>query len=331
VNPNEIHFSDPDFYEEIYHGKKYKTDRDAWYNLDHIGDGLAFTLDHDIHQQRRSAIAPYFSMQSVRALEPRITEVVSQMMDRLRLTCESGSSINCYHLFSAFALDIVTNYALGKELSTNLMTTPDMGKAWAEVTMGAVPMNAFGRHFKTVFALIRSIPQSVLLRLKPGLVTVLSFEKETEAKIRKILDEEKTGVVVKDGPTTVFRELLNSDLSPRDKSLKRLADEASMVTGAGGETTAQALQRTLYHLLQHPDVVTKLRHELDAALKPGAMPSLAELQNLPYLNAVVEEGVRISFSVPARSPRIFRDHTLQYEQWTIKPGVSLLRLWQHRS
>jgi cytochrome P450 len=88
------------------------------------------------------------------------------------------------------------------------------------------------------------------------------------------------------------------------------------------ETTAQTLTKTFYHIIENPDVLSRLRVELEQAMPDTMqMPSLATLQNLPYLNAVVDEGVRISFPVPARSPRIFEDRVLQYEKWTIKPGV----------
>jgi cytochrome P450 len=90
------------------------------------------------------------------------------------------------------------------------------------------------------------------------------------------------------------------------------------------ETTAQTLTKTFYHIIENPKVLSRLHVELKQAI-PNAMqmPSLATLQNLPYLNAVVDEGIRISFPVPARSPRIFEDRVLHYEGWTIKPGVSL--------
>ena len=131
--------------------------------------------------------------------------------------------------------------------------------------------------------------------------------------------------VLGDQGTTVFHELKNSNLPPQEKSELRLKDEANMVVGAGGETTAQTLARTFYHLLDSPLVLKKLREELNQALPdPKAMPTLTTLQSLPYLNAVVEEGVRISFPVPARSPRVFQDHTLHYGEWTIESGVRTL-------
>ena len=80
----------------------------------------------------------------------------------------------------------------------------------------------------------------------------------------------------------------------------------------------------MYHIMANPRVLETLREELIEAIPdPDVMPSIATLQNLPYLCAVVDEGVRISLPVPARSPRIFQDHALQYGRWTIEPGIAV--------
>ena len=264
-------------------------------------------------------------MQSIRALEPRITNVVQAMMDRIDDAQKSGKTINLYHMFSAYALDIVTEYALGKDLSMNFMSNPEFGKAWADLTMGSVSMNNFGRHFKWLMATMMSLPQSVTVKLNPQVGRFLDWQNTLTKQVQHILDE-RPGEKTEDEPMTVFQELIRSDLPPEDKTLLRLRDEASMVLGAGGETTAWVLTRTFYHLLQNPSVVERLGEEMKTAIPdPSVMPSLAMLQNLPYLNAIVDEGVRISFPVPARSPRVFRDHTLQYGKWTIQPGVSSIK------
>lgn len=111
VNPNEVHISDPTFFHEIYHSKAHRTDRDSWYNLEHLGESLAFTKDHDVHAKRRSALNSYFSMQSIRELEPRIVSVVQAMVNRLDQECRTGSVANIYYVFAAFAMDIVSEYA----------------------------------------------------------------------------------------------------------------------------------------------------------------------------------------------------------------------------
>lgn len=111
VGPNEVHISDPAFYQEIYHNKAYKTDRDTWYNLEFLGQAVSFTRDHDLHAQRRHALGSYFSMQSIRELEPRIVGVIEIMLDRLEQERKAGSVINLYDLFAAVANDIVSEYA----------------------------------------------------------------------------------------------------------------------------------------------------------------------------------------------------------------------------
>ena len=324
VNPNEIHFNDPDFYDEIYHGKKYKTDRHRWYNIDHIGQGLAFTTDHDVHLRRRNALAPYFSMQSIRALEPRITDVVEKMMGRIREAHKTGAVLNLYHMFSAFALDIVSEYAFGTQLSTNLMAHPDMGKWWAELISGSIEMNNFGRQFKGFVAFMMMLPDPVMKAMNPMLGRFLDWKAGLGKQMKQLLDERSNGKPSSGQSKTVLNDLIDSDLPPQDKTLRRLTDEAQMMLGAGGETTAASLNRLFYHLLTNPPIVQRLRSELRTALpEAGTMPTLAELQGLPYLNAVVEEGIRRAFPVPARSPRVFHDHILQYGQWTIKPGVRI--------
>ncbi|KIW72614.1 hypothetical protein PV04_00796 [Phialophora macrospora] len=322
INPNELHFNEPEFYEEIYHSKKYKTDRDKWFNLDHIGQGLAFTIDHDVHARRRSALSPYFSMQSIRALEPRITDIVARMLDRIHEARQDGSTIHLYHLFSAYALDIVSQYALGKDLSMNLINNPDFGKAWADIT-GSIRINNFGRHFKGIMAVMVSIPESIMVRLNPPIARFVDWRNTLSKQVQQVLDEQ-CSETPKDEPTTLFRELIKSDLPAEEKTLRRLTDEAGMVLGAGGETTAQTLVRSFYHLVENPQIVKKLRDELTVAIpEPDKIPPLAVLQNLVYLNAVVDDGVRISFPVPARSPRVFKDHTLHYGKWTIRPGTAV--------
>jgi cytochrome P450 len=172
INPNELHFSDPDFYDEIYHGKKYRTHRDTWYNLHHLGGGLAFTLDHDTHARRRQALSQYFSMQSIRALEPRIQDVVQRMIDNIVQARDSGKIINLYNLFSGFAVDIVAEYAFGAENSMKYLSQPEYGKEWADLTQNTIAMNTFSRQFPSFFGLMLSMPESMVslpLHAKPFL------------------------------------------------------------------------------------------------------------------------------------------------------------------
>jgi cytochrome P450 len=97
--------------------------------------------------------------------------------------------------------------------------------------------------------------------------------------------------------TTSFSEILSSTTLPAsDKSQQRLADEAQILVAAGVETTAFALSVGIFHIVNTPHIRRLLQDELFAAFPLGykTMPSLHELEKLPYLRACIQESLRLS-------------------------------------
>jgi cytochrome P450 len=83
----------------------------------------------------------------------------------------------------------------------------------------------------------------------------------------------------------IFREVLNSDLAPKEKSVERLWQDAQVFNIAGSETSAWALGNIAYYLLAQPEVWERLKEELGTVVKDGKIEetSTAELERLPYL------------------------------------------------
>lgn len=76
---------------------------------------------------------------------------------------------------------------------------------------------------------------------------------------------------------------------------------------AGHETTSGALSFALYHLAREPEVLARVRAELDEVLgtDPTATPTFEQVPKLRYLRRVVDETLRLWPTAPgfARSPR----------------------------
>jgi cytochrome P450 len=90
----------------------------------------------------------------------------------------------------------------------------------------------------------------------------------------------------------VFAVLLNSKLPPSELSKERLQHEAVSIIGAGFDTTRQMLTMIAFHIIHNPHVYQRLRTELAEAIPdPTKMLSWAQLQQLPYLTACIEEGL----------------------------------------
>ena len=82
-----------------------------------------------------------------------------------------------------------------------------------------------------------------------------------------------------------------------------LHDELVTLLIAGHETTASALAWALYWIHARPEVQDQLRLELDSL---GDQPAPLEIVNLPYLNAVCQETLRIYPVAPTTGIRILR-------------------------
>jgi cytochrome P450 len=83
----------------------------------------------------------------------------------------------------------------------------------------------------------------------------------------------------------IFREVLNSDLPPEEKTIDRLWHDAQTFNIAGSETTAWTLGNITYYLLTKPEILRKLKEELNGVVTDGRVKetSTAELEQLPYL------------------------------------------------
>ncbi|RJE25501.1 Cytochrome p450 [Aspergillus sclerotialis] len=73
---------------------------------------------------------------------------------------------------------------------------------------------------------------------------------------------------------------------------------------AGSETTSALLSGCTYYLLTNPTTYTRLVHEIRGAFERQSDIKLSSIATLPYLNAVLEESMRIYPPIPTMLPRI---------------------------
>ncbi|KAK3688653.1 cytochrome P450 86A1 [Podospora appendiculata] len=77
--------------------------------------------------------------------------------------------------------------------------------------------------------------------------------------------------------------------------------------GAGTDTTAMAIRMTMFYLMSSPPSYQQLQSELDIAVGRGQVPSPiteSEAKQLPYLQAVIKEGMRMWPPVMGLMPKV---------------------------
>lgn len=94
--------------------------------------------------------------------------------------------------------------------------------------------------------------------------------------------------------TSLFYHILNSEMPESELSDERLAKEAQVLMGGGTATTARTIAYISYYILAKSHICSRLQEELNPVMAtyPQRIPSLAELERLPYLQALIKEGLR---------------------------------------
>jgi cytochrome P450 len=111
-----------------------------------------------------------------------------------------------------------------------------------------------------------------------------------------------------------------------------MVGEAFALLTAAHDTTGNAMTVATYHVLTDPKVYAKLTAELTEAFpddgSAGDM-SFSQLERLPYLTGVVKEGLRLSYGVIGRLPRVVPRGGATFNGFHFPEGVSLPSLYRN--
>ncbi|KAG6368255.1 hypothetical protein INS49_002457 [Diaporthe citri] len=333
VNPDEIHILDPEFFDVIYAGSGRKRDKWDWITRSFgVDESLIGTLAHDEHRVRRAALSPYFSKQSVRALQPLIDRNTGILLRQLAALAGVGEGRGSAPLrlddaYAALTNDIVEDYAFGR--SEHRLEAPGFDPSFRNAMMQGGRAAHVLKHFPAATDVLRRLPGWLLLRLSPDMGSYTQLQEGIKEQVAE-LHSAHAARAYDSSRRTIFHEILNSkQLSDHDKTPGRLWQEGEVVVAAGTITTAWALGVATYFLLATPPILSRLKAELEAAVpsRDAAPPSLLALEQLPYLTGVVQEGVRLSHAITHRLHRICPDETLVHRdaasgrEWRIPPGT----------
>lgn len=321
----EVHISDPAF-SSIHFSTSVKKDKYAPHQ-DHFGipQSTFSTIHHDLHRLRRGAMAKYFSKKNILALEPMVKKKVDMCCTRLRGFRESKEAVNLRLLFSCFTTDVVTQYTFAK--SFDFLSEPDLNRKWRETFNVATKQSHWLKHFPWIWKFIRGTSEAWITHLAPDFGLTYDFEQVCRMQAASAIDEYHPGQTKTDH-TTIFHELLESDLPPSEKTKTRLWQDGESLVAAGTETTSNTLCFLIVSLLVRPDKYARLKAELRTL---GSQSSLQRLEQLPYLTAVIWEALRLALGISHRFIRVTSGQQVEYNGFVFPPGtpISMSTIVQH--
>ncbi|KAI1633230.1 putative flavonoid 3-hydroxylase [Biscogniauxia mediterranea] len=327
INPHEIHVRDSTWLGTLYtgpaHGKRNKYAPFAW--LAGTPRAAFGTVEHDLHRLRRSAINPMFSKSAIAAAAPVMYDHVENLLNLMDKQINRDGFAEVRTNYLAYSTSNIFSYSIGQP--SGLLEDEKRAVQWRRSIGASAEWTLVARHFTWLLRYVLKMPRRIMNVVLHDLSGIAGSHhdmsnlaiKEIESHGRQGEDENKTG-----GFPNVFQLILSNDnLPPCEKTPSRMAEEAFILIGAGGETTARAMTAATYFVLSNKDtVLPKLKEELLTVMPdPLSRPSVRELERLPWLTAVIKESLRVMALFTSRFPVVSPDKPLQYKEWIIPAGT----------
>jgi cytochrome P450 len=240
-------------------------------------------LDIKVHSRFRRAMDPAFTEKAVRMQEPIILSHVRlfiSKLDRLASSSSDGAIIDIMRWISFVVFDEIGDLGFGEPF-------------------GCLESSEHHPWCSTIFTSLRAATYRVSLRYYPALNWIMSFA-IPQSVIKKGMQHWKMSVdkinrrlnLEKDRPDLV--SMIKRDEEGVDGlSHPEMLATSSVLIVAGSETSISVLSGTINYLVRNPDKMALLAAEIRNAVKSEDHFTLRALRDLPYLNAVLNEGLRL--------------------------------------
>ncbi|KAK4696162.1 hypothetical protein P7C71_g1713, partial [Lecanoromycetidae sp. Uapishka_2] len=253
--------------------------------------------DRKQHARRRRKLSHLFSMSTITEYEPVIAKQVKLCMDLIAGEGKTGRVSNLYDWWHFLSMDIICELSFG--LTFNMLYD-GASNAYIKDLYGSLQIEPVRWHFGWLnkyaawapVKFVRDAEACSKRAMNRGAKLVRDYMENSEGKKRR-------------------KDLLQKMLNARDDeghplSVDALNTEAAGIILAGSHTTSSSLTWIVWRLMKNPEMLAKLRKELDDALDglPGSeVPGHQKLENLTYFNCIIKEGLRIDTAVPGSTPR----------------------------
>ncbi|KUI53349.1 Trichodiene oxygenase [Cytospora mali] len=315
ISPHELHVIDPAFFEKLYRQDGH-WDKPSW-NYGAFGAKVSTIFCTGIDSP---AIPRLYNFRAAYAKVTARQELIRRNVDKLCghifKYAETTATFNLGAAASAYTRDTANEFIVGKQY--NELDEKEFGVKLSHASQGGELMWRTTKHIRWFGPTIRSIPIDWVMKSADEatkaflrylqfilLITDLTLWQQSEQDTKDTLAAIAAPSPSEATQNTMAYDIVNSKLPPSEKTFDRIFEEIATVTGAAFETTASTLRLIFFYMFSNKEILERLRAEVTTATAKSPEPAqLQTLEQLPYLTAVLMEGLRMSPGLASRTPRV---------------------------
>ncbi|PSR74400.1 hypothetical protein PHLCEN_2v9908 [Hermanssonia centrifuga] len=334
--PNHLSIADPDALQLVYAHGNGSTKSNFYDAFVSIQRGLFNTRSRPEHARKRKIVSHIFSQKSVLEFEPNVRLYVGQLIQQWDRLCDAGAKglsgdegeggwkgqngrvwLDCLPWYNYLAFDIIGDLAFGSPFG---MLQACQDAAPVAVSQKQAMASYGGQecevtHIPAVQILNDRGNYSASMGVLPPwirpLVKQIPWYKKGNKAVKTLAGIAVAAVARRLTTPSDRTDLLGKLQEGRDDdgnlmSREELTAEALTQLIAGSDTTSNSSCAITYHLAHNPHVQRKLQKELDDALGTDDDPvsTFEQVKRLPYLQAVIDEALRIHSTSGIGLPRL---------------------------
>ncbi|KAL0963162.1 hypothetical protein UPYG_G00350520 [Umbra pygmaea] len=297
----------PDTTKEILMSPKYPKDDLVYKHMFNLfgqrlfGNGLVTARDHDLWYKQRRIMDPAFSSLYLQGLTGTFNERAEKLMDKLGEMADTHTAANMHHLLNCVTLDVITKVAFGVDLDLLNHSDTTFPKAIEMCLKGLVYY-------------VRDMTFQLYPKNRKFINEVREAVKLLRDTGRKWINERKMAVQNgEDVPKDILTQILKTagseeNIGSDDEEL--MLDNFVTFFIAGQETTANQLAFAVMELGRLPEILEKVKQEVDDIIGMKQEISFDDLGKMTYLTQVLKETLRLYPTAPATSRYIPKDITI---------------------
>ncbi|KAK9418173.1 putative BcABA1, cytochrome P450 monooxygenase [Seiridium unicorne] len=295
VGPNELSTDDPEVLRQI-NAARGSYVRDPWYvaaRFDPYHDNVFTMLHADQHDRFKAKIASAYAGKGIPALEEGIDDQIRALLDLLRRKYLT-QAVDLAEITSFFSMDVITRSAFGREFGY-LKTDSDVYGF-----LGGVRDNW------AALAVALDIPYIRRVLFSSWFLKYFGPKATDQTGLGKLMGVAEEVVAKRFAPDGKQEKDMLGSFIDHGLTRQECATEALFMIIAGFENTSCVIRTTMLYLMTSPRVTQKLKMVISETIRNGKAShpiTYEEAKRIPYLQAVVYEGIRMRPPAPGLYPK----------------------------
>lgn len=265
------------------------------------------------HARQRKILSHAFSDRALKDHQPMLLRWAERLKDKLAERADGNDQVDLLKYYNYAAFDIMGDLTFNESFH---MLEDSEYTPWVKTIFGSVRAATFMLGLQAYSWITRSLVNS-FARYNPILL------RKQQENWKYCTDRVDRRLQLTPDHPDLWSKVLEKSKGPEGLSLEEQYTNSFLFMTAGTETTATALSGTTYYLLRNPRCLEKLTQEIRSAFPTLQDLDLDVLAGMEYLDAVLQEGLRMVPPVPIALPRVTPEGGIQVgDNWI--PGGTVV-------